>query len=115
MVDSWAKAWKMNPYPEGYLPTVGYIVPDVACAFLFATDSDVSYIEAVLSNKDANEVDKDAAIDAITEAIVATAKDIGSKWLIGASSHLAVIDRAIDRHGFHLADAPVYQFIKELR
>lgn len=114
MVDQWAAGWKMNPYPDGYLPTVGYIVPEVAVAYLFVTDSDVAYMEAVLSNPEASDEDRGNAIDVIADAIVAAAKECGSKWLIGASNVMPLIDRA-ERHGFRVADAPVYQLIKDLQ
>lgn len=104
----------MREFSPGWLPTVGFIVPDVACAWLYVTDSDVAFMENVLSNPGASDEDRGAALDMITKEIFAAARQCGSKWLVGASNIESVISRAVNGHGFIRAERPVHQLIKVL-
>lgn len=114
MVQSWCKARGVQQFQAGWLPTVGFIVPGVCCAWLYVTDSDLHIMENIISNPESDPLDRGEAIDEITKRIAETSKEMGGKWLIGASNIESVIDRATNVHGFIKGKMPVYQLIKVL-
>lgn len=99
-VNSWCDGWKMSHFPEGWLPTVGAIVPGHVAAWLYFSDSDVAWIENIISNPEANKDDARAALDAVVEYLEAFAKGRGTKWVLGSSTNRSIIDRAIGDHGY---------------
>ncbi|MBK7860842.1 MAG: hypothetical protein IPJ65_20015 [Archangiaceae bacterium] len=87
------------PMDPIYLPEVGFVVPGVAMGFLYQTDSAVAHIEALVANPRASGAARSAAIDEVVQAIIAEAKKLGFKALLGNTSLPAVIERA-KRLGF---------------
>jgi hypothetical protein len=99
-VHSWCDGWKMNHFQEGWLPTYGAIVPGYGVAWLYFSDSDVAWIENIISNPAADEEGRKIAIDLVINHLESVAREQGTKWLLGSSTNRSVIDRAIDDHGY---------------
>jgi hypothetical protein len=114
MVNSWCDKWKMSHFPDGWLPTVGYIVPDVAAAWIYISDSNVAWMENVISNPDSDAAARDKSIDDIVRLLESAAKQCGTKWMLGLSDNKDVLARATDVHGFRVCPRTYNQIIKNL-
>lgn len=111
-VNEWCDKWQMNHMPKGWLPTYGAIVPGIAAAWLYVSDSDVAWIENIISNPEASDDDRREATDLIVSELERIAKGCGTKYLLGSSTNRSVIDRAIADHGYKAR--PTFQLMKVL-
>jgi hypothetical protein len=100
-VDQWHKEWNQTVTPDA-LPKVGFIVPGLAVGFLYQTDSSVGMIETFIVPKNADKVERGKAIDAIILAIIAEARRLGFKSLLGSTQLDAMVKR-VERLGFTYA------------
>lgn len=92
----WMEKRGLKMCPEGFLPSLGYIIDNKACGFIHKTDSDVCYLDTLIANPDE---DTDEAIDEIVEELCNTVKSLGYKSVISMTRLPEVVDRA-KRHGF---------------
>jgi len=114
IIGKWCDGWKIGRYPDGWLPTVGFIVPDVAYASLYISDSSVAWIENVISNPEASDEDRDKAIFDINDKIEETAIECGAKWLRGSSLRKGILERA-EKRGYWIDERPSHQIVKLLK
>ncbi len=99
MLCQWAEKRHMAKPPLFLLPSTGRIVPGVAAAFLYKTDSRVGFIENLISNPDANPGVSSEAIDLCVLAIAEEARRLGFEFLWGSTFIPGVVERA-KRLGF---------------
>lgn len=98
-INAWHRAWGVPELPSGSLPEFGLIEPGVAAGFLYRTDSGMALIEGLISNPRSGRDDRNAALDAIGDELVAEAERQGFRWLLAISRNQNVQARAV-RHGF---------------
>jgi hypothetical protein len=108
MVDAWCRAWEMATFPPGWLPEVGFIAPGVAALWVYRTDSRVLFVENVISSPDAEDADRARALDALTEAVMAYAREMGGAYLVGQSS-IPSVWRLAKRHGWNVGSETLRQ------
>ena len=89
----------MPPIPVSSLPENGYLVQGLAAGFLYKTDCDIALIENFISNPDSPWADRQAALDAVTLALVACAKSNGFRHVMALTTSQAIYARAT-RLGF---------------
>ncbi len=90
----WAKMYNTEYSPDNF-PKTGFIVEGIAAYFMYKTDSDVCFLENLISNKQAAPEDKDKAINLIIEAILKEAKESGFKVAYATTGIPAVVFRAM--------------------
>ena len=99
MVGEWCEQWGIATKLLDYLPTTGYVVVDLAAAFLYETNSPVAFIDVLISNRNAAEEDRTEALDAVVQAVCARGWADGYEIIWGYSQHQDVLTRA-GRLGF---------------
>lgn len=94
-IQEWLKRRQMKVFHPNILPKAGFIVDEVAAMFLYETDSDICYLENLVSNPYINSEARDHAISLIVEAAFAYAVMQGFKFVMSITDHPQVIKRAI--------------------
>lgn len=92
-VSEWYKARAIET-PRAQLPEVGYIIDGVAAGFMIQTDTDVAFIEGLVSNPRASKQSRDKALDMIVGAIERKAAELGYAVLVGWTRQDVVLSRA---------------------
>jgi hypothetical protein len=110
-VCAWAISRKLKAPPSKLLPQTGRIVSGHAAVFLYRTDSQVGFIENLISNPDARSASD--AIDLCLEAIEQDAQDLGVSLLWGSTYIPGVADR-VRRRGFRVSNREYRLVTKEL-
>ncbi len=113
MVKQWCRSRKLPTIMLQLLPKHGLIVPDVAVAFLYQTDSKIAYVDGFMSNPHATLDDRLHAFDEITESLEVLARNLGFKQIWVFTTRSGVVAQA-QRHGWE-TDGQRYRFVgKEL-
>lgn len=94
-VKSWLESRDMRVFHPNILPKTGFIVDEVAVVFLYRTDSDICYLENLVSNPNSEQETRDKAIKALIEEAFKEAKSQGFKFVIAVTDVPAVIERAL--------------------
>lgn len=95
---AWLVARGTKPWPKAMLDAPGFAVDGVAAVWLFATPP-YALIECLVANPAADEEQRDAALDAVVAAALASAREQGVRVVYSTSTIGAVVARA-ERHGF---------------
>ena len=94
-VNGWLLAHGKAPLPEKRIPETGCIEPGVAVGFLYTTDSDVSFIEGYVTNPAAGMRARSEAIDAITQALLTQAHELGAGLVVAICTAESTARRAL--------------------
>lgn len=114
MVKQWCRARKLPTAMLEVLPPHGVIVPDVAVAFLYQTDSPIAFVDGFMSNPEANIAARSLALDEIAIELERLARLLGFRHLWGFALRPETVTLAA-RHGWDVDDDP-YTFVgKQLR
>lgn len=100
----WWDAYKIPHTPKESLPKVGVIVPGICADFIYQTDSDIIFLEGLISNPKVNREDKEKAFDLAMERIVAECKGLGYKHIVTLTEFPRVVEIA-RRLGFKVNSA----------
>lgn len=99
MLEMWWSAWGWPAIPEVALSTTGIIVHnkgvDVACCFIYKTDSCVCWIEHYLVNKEAPKAARGGAIDFLIDESLKRAKDMGFVISMSSVNHKGLINKLV--------------------
>jgi hypothetical protein len=103
---------KPPPDPASF-PKIGMIEPNLACAFLYRTDSDVAVAEGAYTNPQAPLHLRVEALDRLLDGLIVMAKELGFRRVVATCRRKSIAQR-IARHGFK--EFGTYRMvIKELR
>jgi len=92
--EGWWQSHGVKPPPNHSYPDVGFIVDNIAAAFLYQTDSSICLIESIIYNPNIDKESRTEALDECIECVVLEAMGMGFKTLIGFTEMQAVINRA---------------------
>lgn len=82
MITEWQER-RGQPFLEpDFIPTHGLVVEDVACGFLYCTDSAIGMIDLFITNPEASTIARAKALDLILKNLILWSKDLGMKRLI---------------------------------
>lgn len=97
-IASWYTYRRQVPPPVSLLPRVGFIISDVACCFLYQTDSHLAFMEGAIANPLADKERRNEALDMIGVTICEEAKRLGFKHIFGVSK-IEAVQKRVKRHG----------------
>ena len=89
----------MPCYTRDSLPQAGVIVDDLACGFLYQTDSSVAFIESIVTPK-TNDANRVKALDMVCAELVDIAKALGYKNVIAITNSNSMVQRAVNQFNF---------------
>lgn len=112
-LNAWCVARGMSPFPDGWLPPVGYWVPNVLGAFMYRTDARVAYVECVISNPDTTKEQRREATLLVSEAIEGHAAREGFLYLVGLTS-IASVGEAGRLRGYRVSEPKYSTMVKVL-
>jgi hypothetical protein len=101
MVSEWFAQHKLGLPDPSLLPEFGLIVPDVACGFLYETNSKLAMMDGLIGNMHAGLHERGQAVDDIARGLVEEARNRGFTRVMFLSSLRSVVQRS-ERHGFQL-------------
>jgi len=93
MIMSWLDAREMPRVHENVLSTLGFIIPDVAVIFLYATNSDMCQLENLYSNPKAE--NKNQQINFLLDTAIKAAKSMNYKFVQSVTKSPAIIKHAL--------------------
>jgi hypothetical protein len=91
----WCARRDIEAPPEWVFPATGYIVDEIAAGFLVFMNNEMAMIDFFISNPLSDKKERDKALDKISKALIARAKDAGIKMLICTTQKEAVKKRAL--------------------
>lgn len=86
----WYIERNLNPIPRKMLPSVGAMVPGIACAFMYQTDGDFVILENFITNPRTTHEQRKEALDIIVSDMLASAKDLGFGTAFAFTTHPTV-------------------------
>jgi len=89
----WAKHGEKPP-AENMYPVRGFIVENVAAAFMYETDSAISLLEMIIYNPAAPKDTRQKALDEVIEAVILQARGLGYEVLAGFTDMPVVVERS---------------------
>lgn len=98
-VSSWYHKRNLPHMPEELLPTLGFVVPGIAAAFLYRTDSKLAFLESCVANPETEKLERTLALNLLLKEITLAAKSEGIKLLIASSIRPTIADICLE-HGF---------------
>lgn len=112
-VSKWLEKHQFPLPPEQMLPPEGYMIEDIACGFLYTTDSTFGWIEWVFSNPTKTKEERQVALDLLMALLEAQAKDLGVE-VIFSSASVNAYHAILKRNGFMETDRDVTHYVKML-
>jgi len=112
-VDAWCDGWRMQRFAPGWLPRTGVIVPGVACAWVYFTDSDLAIVENVISNPESTREARGEALASIQQTLESAARARGARYLLGQSGNSNLLERVLE-YGY-VVTGEIRQFVKVLQ
>lgn len=110
---NWWKEYDWQSIPLKSLPQTGFIIDDYCAGFLYKTDSDIAWLEWIVSNKNANKKEKSQALDLLITTLTETAKTNGFRVIFTSVAHKGLTEK-YKTLGFKETDSRMTNLIKEL-
>lgn len=79
MLKSWYLKRGLTPLSLDMLPSVGFIVEDIAASFMYIADGKLALLEGSISNPSIDKSIRTEALSAIFKCLLAEAKEMGLK------------------------------------
>ncbi|MCP3137343.1 hypothetical protein [Pyxidicoccus xibeiensis] len=97
-IKSWLQFWDESMTHEA-LPQTGFIIPERCVGFLYRTDSSLCIMENIVAAPGLDREVRSEAVDAVVTAIIAEAKRLGFKLMMGYTQLDAMVKRS-EKFGF---------------
>jgi hypothetical protein len=111
-ITRWFTHWGLMSPKREMLSSNGIIVRDIACGFLYLTDSSMAFLDFYISNPKSKKEDRAKALSMITKNLIAWAKEYGVTNLL-ANSQIKTIQNLAVENGFQPYGLSL-TFMKEL-
>lgn len=95
----WRAGYDLFHVPELWLSETGYIIDDLACVFLYTTNSSMVFLEFLTGNPKADPVLRSKAIEVLVNKCNNEAKDRGYKLMWAMIQRPSLVNTA-DNLGF---------------
>jgi hypothetical protein len=113
LICEWWTAHKWNAPSYLMLPKTGFIIEGLCAGFLYKTDSEIAWLEFVISNPKSDKELRNEALNILIEKLINEAKQSGFKVIFTSVEHTKLIDR-YKNHGFVETDKSMTNMIKRL-
>lgn len=98
-LEKWGYNRDVKAPPLDLLPSTGFIIDDVACGFVYLTNSAIGILEGFITNPEADKNDRNEALDSITLKLIELAGINGCTVLKCETKVDAIVKRA-NKFGF---------------
>ena len=95
-LEHWYSQWNIPTYSLELLSDTGLIIPNIACMFIYETNSPMVLFENLVSNKDISSYQRDKAIKYLVNCGKQYVKDRGYKTIMLTTNNLSILDRAFE-------------------
>ena len=89
-INSWYNKRKLPLVNAEIMPKTGFIVPGVAVAFMYKTDSEIALLDGCISNPDAAPYERKEALEIIMNELVCEAAHQGFNKVIAMTRHPSI-------------------------
>ena len=113
MLCDWWKGWGWTPPPKDFLPTIGVVVEEVAAGFLYVTNSKVSWVDWIVSDKNYRGEDRDDIINVVLASLEEISKDYDAKFLYSLIKHEKLMEK-YEAMGYVKGDSDAVVMIKSI-
>lgn len=110
-IRQWGREWGAE-YNDDQFPNTGFIVDGLAAYFLYQTDSDVCWLENMITKKGIEPFARSRALDLLVEACLQEAREQGFTVCYATTNIMSVAKRA-QQHGAKV-EANQYLITKDL-
>lgn len=93
-INRWYIAHGHGGVEHHQIPETGRVVPGVAAGFLYVTDSSIGFLDGYVTNRERTLRERSAAIDEITDGLLAEARELGCKQVVAICMSRGVSRRA---------------------
>lgn len=114
MVSKWLEKHSFPLPPKDYLPSVGFVVNDTACGFLYISNSKLGWIEWVFADPLKSLEERQRALDTLFALLYLKAQEFEIEALFSSSS-IPAYEAVLTRNGFKVTDKNVTHFVKLLK
>ena len=98
-IESWFMERGQTPPSHLSYPQIGAIIPNVAALFLYQTDSNIGFIEGLISNPATTREQRLDAMEALLDTLVSEAKELKINKLLSLANQYNVA-RTLSMAGF---------------
>ena len=112
-VNRWRDSYDEPPLLASQIPEWGFIVPHLACGFLYRAEAGLGFLENFSASPSAWGKDRSWALDVVSEEILRVAPGLGVTQLLALTKLEAIAQRAV-KFGFHCTSKDSYLLVKRL-
>jgi hypothetical protein len=113
MLCGWWEAWGWIPPPKDFLPEIGVIVDEVAAGFLYISNSKISWVDWIVSDKNYRGEDRDDIINVVLASLEEISKDYDTKFLYSLIKHEKLMEK-YQSMGYVKGDSDAVVMIKSI-
>lgn len=93
-INKWRMDYGITPIPDSWFSSTGFIIDDVACIFMYTTNSSMVFLEFLTGNPKIESKIRKKAIEVLVKTCNNKAKELGYKYLWGMIEAEVVKDMA---------------------
>lgn len=109
----WGLRHNIGALSKNSLPATGLIIDGIAVGFLYQTDSDICYLENLISNPDSNKEERLEAVNLIINGLIEKAKELKFKTVYSHTTLNSVIEHAF-KNGYEIKNLNTVCMVRRL-
>lgn len=82
MIKEWQERRGNKLFSKDLIPSHGIVVEDIACGFLYSTDSAFGLIDGFITNPECSSIQRAKALDLILKNLIIWAKELGMRMVV---------------------------------
>lgn len=114
MISEWHRGWKQEPVDPELLSDYGIIVGNIAAAWLYTSNSKLTWIECTVVDPKSDKTARRDAIVALYKELFNEAKRLGFSLVMGYTISPRIASDS-DRYGTKFIKDPMYLLVKNLK
>lgn len=114
---NWWTKHNWAPIMPHSLPTTGIVVENdskkLCAGFLYRTDSNLCWMEFIISNPDSEKEERDISLDLLISELIIKAEEFNCKVIFSSINHPSLIER-YKKHNFVETDKQMTNMIRSI-